>query len=142
MEEKGRIIEVEGSLARVEIERKSACGTCRACTLGMGNTMITEAENPLGAKIGQRVRLEISSWEVLKGAFLIYILPLLFLILGLVLGITITNRYGLAESSQTVGLILGLAFLVLSFIPLWRHSKRIKDRSAYRSRIVQIIESR
>lgn len=51
MEEEGRVINSKGALATVEIERKSACGTCRACTLGIGNTMITEAENPLGAKI-------------------------------------------------------------------------------------------
>ena len=102
--------------------------------------MITEAENPLGAKLGQRVRVEISSKEILKGAFLIYILPLLALILGMVLGITITDRLGFKESSQTVGLVLGLVFFVLSFIFIWRHGKRVKDKSTYRSKIIQIIE--
>lgn len=140
MEEEGRVINLKGDLATVEIERKSDCGTCRACTLGAGNTMIAEAENPLGAKIGQRVRVEISSREILKGAFLIYILPPLALILGMMLGITITNRSGFfKESSQTVGLVLGLVFLVLSFVLIWRHSKRAKDRNAYRSKIIQII---
>ncbi|HEA47210.1 MAG TPA: hypothetical protein ENH97_02230 [bacterium] len=139
MEEEGRVINLKGDLATVEIERKNACGTCRACALGAGNTMITEAENSLGAKIGQRVRVEISSREILKGAFLIYIFPLLALILGMVLGVTITNRSSFKESSQTVGLVLGLVFLVLSFILIWRHSKRAKDRSAYRSKIIQII---
>lgn len=140
MEEEGRVINLKEDLATVEIEKKSACGTCRACTLGSGNTMITEAENPLGAKLGQRVRVEISSKEILKGAFLIYILPLLALISGIVLGLTITDRLGFKESSQTVGLVLGLVFLVLSFILIWRHGKRVKDKSTYRSKIVQIIE--
>ncbi|MBU4310818.1 SoxR reducing system RseC family protein [bacterium] len=141
MEEEGIVIEIKGNLAQVEIKRKSACGTCRACTLGTGNTMITEAENPLGARIGQRVKVEISSREILKGAFLIYIFPLLALILGMVLGITITNRLGLKESSQTVGLVLGLVFLVLSFVLIWRYNKKVKDQSTYRSKIIQIIES-
>ncbi len=140
MEEEGKVIKIEGDLAQVEVERKSACGTCRACTLGTGNTMITEAENSLGAKIGQRVRVEISSREILRGAFLIYILPLLSLILGMVFGITITNRLGLKESSQAVGLVLGLVFLVLSFVLIWRHNKRVKDKNAYCSKIIQIIE--
>jgi len=139
LREEGRVINLKGDLATVEIERKSACGTCRACALGTGNTMITEAENPLGAKIGQRVRVEISSRAILRGAFLIYIFPLLALILGMVLGITITNRVGFKESSQTVGLVLGLVFLVLSFVLIWRYNKRIKDKSAYRSKIIQII---
>lgn len=140
MEEEGKVIKIEGNLAQVEIERKSTCGTCRACTLGTGNTMITEAENPLGAKMSQRVRVEISSPAILKGAFLIYIFPLLSLILGMALGITITTRLGFKESSQTVGLVLGLVFLVLSFVLIWRHNKKVKDKSVYRSKIVQIIE--
>ncbi len=140
MREEGRVIKIEGNLAQAEIERKSACRACGLCSLRGKNTMMAEVENSIGAKVGERVRIEIPSSVILKGAFLFYILPLLSLILGMVVGITITNRLGLKESSQTVGLVLGLVFLVLSFILIWCHNKKVKDKSAYRSKIIQIIE--
>lgn len=133
MREEGQVIRVEGDLAKVEIERKSACRACGLCSLIGKNIMIAEVENSIGAKVGERVRIEIPSSVILKGAFLFYILPLVALILGLVLGVKITNL-------QTGGLILGLVFLVLSFVLIWRHNKKVKDKSAYRSKIVQIIE--
>ena len=140
MEEEGRVIKIEGKLAQVEIEKKSTCRACGLCSMRGKNTMIAEVENTIGAKVGERVRIEIPSSIVLKGALLFYTLPLVALILGMVLGITITDRLGFEKASQPAGLILGLILLVLSFILIWRHGKRVKDKSTYRSKIIQIIE--
>lgn len=133
MEEEGRIIKIEGNLARIEIERKSACRTCGLCSLRGKNTMLAEAENSIGAKAGERVRIEIPSSIILKGALLFYILPLAALILGMVLGIKITHL-------QTGGLILGFFFFVFSFILIWLYSKKRKAQNIYRSKITRIIK--
>lgn len=133
MEEEGRVIKIEGNLAQVEVERKSACRACGLCSLRGKNTMMAEVENSIGARVGERVRIEIPSSLILKGALLFYILPLVALILGLVLGIKITNL-------QTGGLILGFSLFILSFILIWLYSKKTKARNIYRSKIVQIIE--
>lgn len=133
MREEGRIIKVEGDLAQVEVERKSACRACGLCSLRRGNTMIAEAENTIGAKVGERVRIEIPSSLILKGAFLFYTLPLVALILGMVLGIKITNL-------QTGGLILGFFFFVLSFILIWLYNKKTRTKNIYHSRITTIIK--
>ena len=132
MEEEGRIIKTEGNLARVEIERKSACRTCGLCSLRGKNTMLAQAENSIGAKAGERVKIEIPSSVILKGALLFYILPLVALILGMVLGIKITNL-------QTGSLILGFSFFILSFILIWLHGKKIKAKNLYRPKITRII---
>jgi len=133
MREEGRIIKVEENLAQVEVERKSACRACGLCSMRGKNTMIAEADNSIGAKLGERVRIEIPSSVILKGALLFYILPLVALILGMALGIKITNL-------QTGGLILGFSFFILSFVFSWLYNKKTRDRNIYRSKITKIIK--
>ncbi|MBA7617492.1 hypothetical protein ES703_24807 [subsurface metagenome] len=133
MEEEGRVIKVEGNLTQVEVERKSACRACGLCSLVGKNTMMAEVENTIGAKVGERVRIEIPSSVILKGALLFYILPLVALILGMILGIKITNL-------QTGGLILGFSFFILSFVFSWLYNKKTRDRNIYRSKITKIIK--
>lgn len=132
MEEEGRVIKIEGDLAQVEIEKKSTCRACGLCSMRGKNTMIAEAENTIGAKVGERVRIEILSSVILKGALLFYILPLVALILGMALGIKITKH-------QTGGLILGISFFTLSYILTWLYNKKRKTQNLYRSKITRII---
>jgi sigma-E factor negative regulatory protein RseC len=114
MEEEGRIIKIEGNLAQIEIERKSACRTCGLCSMRGKNTMIPSS-------------------VILKGALLFYILPLVALILGMALGIKITKH-------QTGGLILGFSFFISSFVLIWLHSKKTKAQNIYRPKITRIIK--
>ncbi len=69
-----------GGRARVKVERLSACGkSCASCLGGCADrdVLSVEAENPLGAKPGQRVVIESSTKGVLGAALLVYILPIL-----------------------------------------------------------------
>ena len=69
-----------GGLARVKVERLSACGkSCASCGAGCADKQVltVEAENPIGAKPGQRVVIETSTKGVLGAALLVYILPIL-----------------------------------------------------------------
>jgi sigma-E factor negative regulatory protein RseC len=69
------------------------------------------ADNRAEARVGDSVVLELSDREVLKAAFLIYIVPVLFLFIGVSLGTVL----GLTE---THALLMGLAGLVSSFLLL------------------------
>jgi len=131
--EEGRVTKVEGNLTQVEIEKKSACRACGLCSMRGKNTMIAEADNSIGAKVGERVRIEVPSSIILKGALLFYILPLVALMLGMALGIKITKH-------QIGGLTLGFSFFILSFVLIWFHSKKTTAQNLYRSRITMIIK--
>jgi len=133
MKEEGRVTKVEENLTQVEIEKKSTCRACGLCSMRGKNTMMAEADNSIGAKVGERVRIEIPSSIILKGAVLFYILPLVALILGMALGIKITKH-------QTGGLILGFSFFISSFIIIWLYDKKRKAQNIYRSRITRIIK--
>ena len=71
---------LSGGLARVKVERLSACGkSCASCGTGCADKHVitVEAENTIGAKPGDRVVIESSTKGVLGAALLVYILPIL-----------------------------------------------------------------
>lgn len=100
MIDRGKVFKTEGSSAWVEFPRSSVCEKCGACSLAASGQMTVEADNRLGAKVGDRVEVEISQ-------LLNFLLPLLFLAAGLALGGFI---------SQPAGVIFGIIFLAAGFL--------------------------
>jgi len=98
--------------------------------------MVT-ALNNLGARRGDRVILATSRRNVLGGAFLLYILPVVALIAGGATGERLGPGWGLAPTLAAI--ILGLAALVLSGAFLRLVSKRMERSQALQVRIVKVI---
>lgn len=62
-------------MAKVKASRHSDCENCGNCP---GNTaIVVDALNPVGAKRGQRVTMEFKEVNMLKAAFIVYMLPLI-----------------------------------------------------------------
>ena len=75
--------------ARVMLVRQSACsGDCHKCS-GCGaveQKMLLTARNAIGAKPGDLVNIESASGPVLRGAAILYLLPLALFIPAYLLG--------------------------------------------------------
>lgn len=75
--------------AHVMLVRQSACsGDCHKCS-GCGaveQKMLLTARNPIGAKPGDLVNIESASGPVLRGAAILYLLPLVLFILAYLWG--------------------------------------------------------
>lgn len=83
-EQEGIVIEADGQMAKVKASRHNDCENCGACP---GNSaMILDALNPLGAKPGQRVAFQIQQVNMLKAAFIVYVLPLVAIFVGALAG--------------------------------------------------------
>lgn len=92
-EQVGVVLEVSGSMAKVKATRHSDCENCGACP---GNqAMVLEARNPVGAKPGQRVAFEVKEVNMLKAAFIVYMLPLVAIFLGAWGGNWVSHHFGL-----------------------------------------------
>ena len=93
----------DNGTAQVVYLRQSACsGDCHKCS-GCGaaeQTMIFTAQNPIGAKPGDLVKVESASGPVLQAAAVLYLLPLALFIAGYLVGM----------QWQLGGLVGGLAF--------------------------------
>lgn len=83
-QQEGIVLEVIGKMAKVKASRHSDCENCGSCP---GNTaIVVEAYNAAGAKPGQLVAIEIREVNMLKAAFVVYMMPLLAVFVGALAG--------------------------------------------------------
>ncbi len=114
--ETGRVINIENDTAKVMIDKGESCKGCGIGKIGLckpgGSGMIMEVKNLLGAEMGDRVQIGIDKGLHRKGYFILYILPLLSLFLGTVIGQIINNIFEVSSFE----VILGFMFLCLSLV--------------------------
>jgi len=125
--EQGLVIEVNDNIAKVKVGRHSDCSNCGACP--GDNSMIIDANNKIGAKIGQRVTFEMKETNVLSGAFIVFVMPIIVAFIGVICGRFIANYIGAnINAFQIVGGII--AFLLsLIFIKMFDKAATISEES-------------
>lgn len=117
MHTRGLVAKIEkDGFAQVIMDRKSAClgcdtGTadkCRSCLTGA--KIKARVRNSKGAVEGDIVTVSISRAKIMKGAAVCYLLPVILLILGAVIGNGFENTFALGSNlSALVGAFIGLA---------------------------------
>ena len=120
MDQRGYVSASDEKLAKVIIQRESACGhSCSSCGGGCNdaNSIILELENVLNAQVGDYVIIESKSSTILKSAFIAYIMPLILMISGVMIGTAVFAELGY-ENSETFGFFVGLVFLGVSYFIL------------------------
>lgn len=95
VKEKATVVALEGDDAWVETTRQSSCGSCESSS-GCGTATFSKVlgnrpfrvrvTNPLHAKVGQRVTIAVPENGLMRGAALLYMVPLLALFLSAVAG--------------------------------------------------------
>lgn len=122
MEETGTVIEVVGDTAKIGIKRKSQCAECevKSCCLELtSGEMMLEAENEIGAKEGELVKVYLESKAGVTAGMIVYIVPILFFLLGFAGGVLIAKVLGLT-ATESVGVLAAFIFLVLSYLVINR----------------------
>jgi len=108
----------EDGWAEVVAERKDGCDDCGAkqCCVSFGSSseMVVKALNRAGAKVGDLVSITLSSGTVLKGAAVLYLIPLAGLMSGVVIGAGLHQRLAVSETGAAI--VFGFAGLFLGFI--------------------------
>jgi len=93
--------------------RESACsGDCHKCS-GCGaakESVLFTADNPIGARRGDLVKVESDTGTVLKAAVVLYVMPLVLFFLGYYIG-TLMGDFGTLMSC--LGFILGVVIIVI-----------------------------
>lgn len=113
--ETGRVAKIDVGKAIIEIEKGTACTKCHAgcaCDLGK-NTMVVEANDPIGVHVDQFVELSIPNESALRASFVVYVVPLLALIIGTLVG----EYFGTALGIKNVfEILVGFGGLGLSLL--------------------------
>jgi len=105
---------VQGRMALVLTGMEPACEGCKArgaCTSlgGGGANAEVRARNTVGAEVGDVVTISIRGSSLLKASFLVYMLPILAMVGGIVLGHLLSGVISV-DKNVLVGLFGLLAF--------------------------------
>ncbi len=133
MTEIGRVIKIKNNEALVRIDRKSACSGCGVCAFKPSDLYIDiPLQNTLNAKTGDRVEVDITSGSVAKMSVTAYLLPLIFSVLLLVVGVISTFPEWVSILMFFVGLVIG--FFIVATI-----DKRVYRRKDNMPKMINIL---
>ena len=133
MEEEAVVLEVKDKKAKIEIKRSKSCRGCGLCSLNPSGMMVTEVEDPIGVKVGDRVQVEIPDKDFLKAVFILYLVPVIGLITGALIGSKFNPRMSI------FGGFIGLA---LSFVFVHYYDRKMGRRKSPYSRITKILKEK
>jgi sigma-E factor negative regulatory protein RseC len=126
--------------AWVRTTRSSACKSCSSRDTcqgdGAGQEMEVEAINSAGAKVGDRILLNIKTSSLLKATFLLYVFPILAMIGGALIGQTIALNKGADPSGMSA--LFAFGFFGLAFVVIRMTGKRLSKDRSYRPEIIKI----
>lgn len=112
MKQTGIVFELNDDKAKIIVTRLAACGSsCESCSAHCGENKqeYINVKNDIGLKIGDRVEITTDSKAVLKYIALVYGLPLIFLISGVLIGMLLNLK-------EMYSLLVGFVFMIVSFI--------------------------
>ena len=137
---RGLVHTIKDDLVVATIHRKEACGECRACLSGMTKTeMDIEAKNLCDAEIGDWVELELQENAFFNAVIIMYGLPFIGFIAGVVGGYYGVPKVIPGISPVLPSLILGAAGILIAM--LWIKSQNPRWESGkYRPLATKIVE--
>lgn len=125
-QQEGVVLEVNGKMAKVKSSRHNDCKNCGACP---GNSaLVLDARNTVGAKSGQRVTIEVREVNMLKAAFIVYVLPLIAAFLGAIAGGFVAEPFALPETFSRIAGGMGAFLLAVWYIKYFDGSTRMDEK--------------
>lgn len=142
MEQYGVITETRGDTASVNLQRHLICGECGKCGILSGadkRNITVEALNPIQAEKDQRVVIESDDRQVIFIAFMLYIVPLIGLVFGILVWPQIAASYGFQGGQELQAVGIGLALMIMIYVQIRKWDKRVKDDVKYKPVITGLL---
>ncbi|OPJ56781.1 SoxR reducing system RseC family protein [Alkalithermobacter paradoxus] len=141
MKQSGVVIEKKGDIAYLNMQRHSACGSCGACGMGSEkSSMKIEAINKIDANIGDFVEVDIETVDFMKAAFIIYTIPLVSLLIGVILSNKLLSTLNYSGNIEVISFIVGIVFMAGAFFIVKLNEKRLRNSKKYMPVITSIIK--
>jgi len=135
----GVVKAVQGRMALVVTTHEPECESCSAkegCSTlgGSGVNREVRARNTARAQVGDVVKISIRGSSFLKATFLVYMVPILGVIGGTLLGYFLANLLA-GNKDLLVGIFAGLG-LVGSFLWVRKKGEKLSEKSEYLPEII------
>jgi len=139
--EAGKVIELKGNNAVVELTRSEACKTCGICHMGAEpKKMLTEALNLAHAEIGDSILIELEPKRTLIASFTVYILPLVFLVSGYLLGSFLSSNLLQQQFAEAGGIIIGFIGFITSYLLIRKIDEHISMIAEFQPVITKTVK--
>lgn len=122
LETRATVVSTDKQLALVQANQANGCSQCngKGCGSGKLSQMFCskprqfQVDNSINASIGDEVVVSVAEGALLRGIGLVYLLPLLLLVMGAMLGTVLAaqagQRDGYAAAGALSGLVAGFVF--------------------------------
>lgn len=138
MNKSGMVVDTTEGMAKVMVVRAAGCGgNCKSCASCESKEHVVNLPNPLHAKIGDRVEVSANSSRVVRLTLLLYVVPLIFFLVGTILGILLLQDR--VESFELYSFLLGAVFFGLSVIILRVIDRRYGSTNSTQLEITKIL---
>ena len=132
MNEQGTVSKLDGKKATVIFARKGMCKDCGACLKAGPDEMMVEVENTLGARVGDVVAVELRQGVFIEATLVMYGLPLLALVIGLLV-------CRLIGASDMVTVIAALCCAVAAFAAIRIFEPKLSRSLRFRHKMTEIV---
>lgn len=141
MREHGVVIDVQDGRALIEVTPAAGCGKDCSCSAVEGKPHLrrVEIEAPPGTRPGALVTLEVSSGQVLASSALVFIGPLVFLIIGLLVSRPLLGALGVRINPDLGMMLVGAVALAVGLAGALFVSRRRAGRGWLVPRIVEVV---
>ena len=142
IEERARVIDIEGDQLLLEAKTTSACGRC-AAKQGCGTSVLSkwigrkftrfQVQNTINAHVGDEVVVGLSEEAMLRGSVYIYLLPLLVMIAFALLADSLISP---AAGSRDLLVLIsaGAGFAIMLFV-----SRLFLSTGSYKRKLTPVV---
>lgn len=134
LETRAIVIQVDGTYALVQADPVSGCEQCNGKGCGSGKLSrlfcskprLFQVDNTIQAAVDDEVIVSVAEGAVLHGISMVYVLPMLLLLFGAILG---SQLGATAQQSDIYAAIGAMAGLVVGFaFAKWKSRQRAKNQ--------------
>ena len=139
----GIVKSVEGNMAKVFVGAgPGCCESCQrdSCDIETTRGIETEAINLVHAKVGQKVRIDMKALTFLKEVLVLYVLPIVALLTGAVLGRSYLPAYFRGTSPDVLSAAGGFFLFLISLLTARLYSRKMEKKTEDKPVIESIIE--
>jgi len=132
LETRAIVVRIDGQHALVQADQGNGCEQCngKGCGTGKLSRLFCskprqfQVENPINAGLDDEVIISVADGAILHGIGMVYLLPLLLLVIGAMLGNQWAVQAGQRDAYAALGSLLGLivGFALAKWI-LFRHAR-------------------
>lgn len=143
MNQQGYVIEiVDDKIAKLKVQRHSACASCGKCSSAHKNKeILINADNTIGAKLGDYVEISMKNINILKVTSIVYLCPLIGLFIGTLFTYLILQSMHSSFNIDILSGISGFLCMGIIFLLIRYNEKRFKQSKEFIPNIIKIIKS-